>query len=458
MPITRMSSIRLIALLLLALPAWLAAAPAKLIIKDGDTLAFLGDSITAAGEKYDGYCRMVLHGLKVHGVAVKPVFAGVPGNTSAMMLDRLAPDVLDYKPDWVFLATGVNDIWHRDPTVKIGVFQPKPGMGVDLDGYRRNVRDIVGRSEAAGAKVILSTITPIREEPDFKLNITARDYNSFLHGLAEERSLPIARLNEAMFADIANGRRLTSDGVHPLESGHIVMAMGILRAMGLTDEEAAALGRQWTEAPKWLILGDHQTVSGVRTGGWCHRLLDGWNNGQELWSMDMVAEHRRPMTIATLRQRAVQKLDDRTRMVLLVAPRGDVEQGTTIGDYRIELTTLVEAVQKAGKQAVLTTLELRGSDPSDPFNQSLEPYNEVLREVARSAGVPLVDLNREMAAHFQAHPETPLTFDGKRFNDEGSDLLVEAVLRAAGKGEVITPELRAVWTKRPAYWRFHKKR
>ena len=118
----------------------------------------------------------------------------------------------------------------------------------------------------------------------------------------------------------------------------------------------------------------------------------------------------------------------------------------------------MEAVQKAGKQAVLTTLELRGNDPSDPFNQSLEPYNEVLREVARSAGVSLADLNREMVSHFQAHPEVPLTFDGRHFNDEGSDLLVEAVLRAAGKGEVITPELRAVWTKRPAYWRFHKKR
>lgn len=244
-------------------------------------------------------------------------------------------------------------------------------MGVNLEGYRKNVREIIDRCHAARAKVMLTTITPIREEPDFKLNITAHDDDAFLLGLAEERRLPIARLNEAMFAEIAKGTRLTSDGVHPLEPGHRVMA---------------------------------------------------------------------------------KKLDDRTRMVLFQAPHGDVERGTTLEDYRKSIVALVGAIRKIGKQPVLTTLALCGKDPSDDFNKSLEPYNEVMREVAKFSGVPLADVNLAMVGHLHAQPDVPLTFDGERFNREGSRLMVEAVLRATGRGEEITPELRAVWDKRPVYW------
>ena len=61
----------------------------RILIKDGETIAFLGDSITAGGASYGGYCRLVIQGLKSVGVKAKPVFAGVHGNTSADMLLRL---------------------------------------------------------------------------------------------------------------------------------------------------------------------------------------------------------------------------------------------------------------------------------------------------------------------------------------------------------------------------------
>lgn len=443
--------------LLLLLSALLPAAPGELIVKDGDTLAFLGDSITTAGEHYDGYGRMVVHGLKVHGVSVKPVFAGVPGNTSAMMLERLERDVLSHKPDWVFLATGVNDIWHGDPTVKIGVFQPKPGMGVGLEDYRRKVREIVDRCQAAGARVILSTITPIREEADFKLNRTARDYNSFLRDLAREHELPIALLHEAMFAEIAKGRRLTSDGVHPLEAGHAVMAMGILEAMGLDREETQALGERWASSPRLMILGDRQTTSGTRPGGWCHRLLDGMNTGDDLWSLQIVAHHLKAITVADLSKSMGKQLNERTKVVLLQAPHGDAKQGTPPEAYRTQLMALVEAIRKAGRQPLLSTLALRGEDPASEANQRLEPYNRVLREVAAATATPLADLDNAMREHFRQHPDQPLTYDGERFNAEGSRLLVEAVLRALGRGEAITPQLRQTWQQRRGYWEKYQK-
>ena len=65
------------------------AEESQVIIKDGDKVAYLGDSITAAGGNYGGYCRLVVHGLKMKDIFVEPVLAGVPGNTSEHMLGRL---------------------------------------------------------------------------------------------------------------------------------------------------------------------------------------------------------------------------------------------------------------------------------------------------------------------------------------------------------------------------------
>lgn len=140
------------------------AEESQVVINDGDKVVFFGDSITAAGANYNGYCRLVVHGLKAKGIIVKPVLAGVPGNTSEHMLGRLEQSVLRHRPDWVVLAAGVNDIWHGDPTVKIGVFQPQPGMGVKLDGYKKNVSAIVDRCKDSGAKVIhkLIFLGPLR--------------------------------------------------------------------------------------------------------------------------------------------------------------------------------------------------------------------------------------------------------------------------------------------------------
>ena len=50
----------------------------ELIVKDGDTLAFLGDSITQQGQgKPDGYVNLVIRSLAVEGVYVNPVKAGI---------------------------------------------------------------------------------------------------------------------------------------------------------------------------------------------------------------------------------------------------------------------------------------------------------------------------------------------------------------------------------------------
>ena len=82
-------------------------------VKDGQTIAFLGDSITQFGAHSGcGYVRLVDYGLKANGIEIKRVNAGISGHKSNQMLERLEKDVLSKKPDWLTLSCGVNDVWH----------------------------------------------------------------------------------------------------------------------------------------------------------------------------------------------------------------------------------------------------------------------------------------------------------------------------------------------------------
>ena len=91
-------------------PHWAAA---EILVKSGEKIVFMGDSITAEGwGKPAGYVRLVIAGLKANGVEAEALPAGISGHKSNQMLARLEKDVLSKKPQWMTLSCGVNDAWH----------------------------------------------------------------------------------------------------------------------------------------------------------------------------------------------------------------------------------------------------------------------------------------------------------------------------------------------------------
>ena len=95
-------------------------AIAKIPIKSGDKVAFLGDSITQQGKSSpSGYVNLVSDALATHGVKVEVIGAGISGHKSNQMLERLERDVLSKKPQWMTLSCGVNDVWHGEKGVSL---------------------------------------------------------------------------------------------------------------------------------------------------------------------------------------------------------------------------------------------------------------------------------------------------------------------------------------------------
>ena len=209
-----------------------AVQAAGIAVKSGQKIAFLGDSITQAGAGPKGYVTLVMRGLEAGGVTATSIPAGISGHKSNDMLGRLDNDVLSKKPDWMTLSCGVNDVWHG-------------ANGVPLDPYKQNITQIVEKCQAAGVKVMILTSTMIGEDQPNPNNQKLVAYNDFLRALAKDKKCLLADLNADMQAAIAKagpdkkGNLLTGDGVHMNPAGDVMMATGVLKAFGLSDEQIA---------------------------------------------------------------------------------------------------------------------------------------------------------------------------------------------------------------------------
>lgn len=213
-------------------------------VKDGEKIAFLGDSITQGGMGATGYVTLVIQGLKANGVQATAIGAGISGHKSNDMLARLQRDVIDKKPDWMTLSCGVNDVWHG-------------AKGVPLDQYKQNITQIVEKAQAAGIKVMILTSTMITENPAEPNNEKLAAYNDFLRGLAKDKKCLLADLNAAMQKDLdarekagqKRGKLVTSDGVHMNPFGNVMMATGVLRGFGLDDAQIAKATEVYLDIP-----------------------------------------------------------------------------------------------------------------------------------------------------------------------------------------------------------------
>jgi len=243
----------------------LAAAEIKkpaLAVKDGEVIAFMGDSITAGGAKKDGYITLVMDALKGAGLNLTAIPAGKSGHRSPDMLARLETDVISKKPQWMTLSCGVNDVWHYKLKLGKRTFQ-----GVPLEEYQKNITEMINKAQAANIKVLILTSTMIGEDPERELNKNLIPYNEFLKKVAAEKKCLLADLNAdmqeklkkiptekgaaKMFGepeykrDIKN--KLTTDGCHMNAEGNIMMARGILKAFGMSDEAIRKAEKAWRE-------------------------------------------------------------------------------------------------------------------------------------------------------------------------------------------------------------------
>jgi lysophospholipase L1-like esterase len=250
----------LITILLATLAFAIPNTNAELAVKSGEIIAFMGDSITEAGNKKGGYISLVMSALKSQGLEVQHIPAGKSGHRSPDMLARLDADVISKRPQWITLSCGVNDVWHFKLILGNRTFK-----GVGIDDYKKNITAIIDQCLAANIKVMVLTSTMIGEDASKPLNQMMIPYNDFLRQIAQEKKCLFADLNAAMQAQLKTipdvpgkpktfgsyfyggevQNKLTSDGCHMNSAGNKMMARGILLAFGMTNAQLAEAENAW---------------------------------------------------------------------------------------------------------------------------------------------------------------------------------------------------------------------
>ena len=217
-------------------------AVSEIAIKEGDSIAFMGDSITEQGNTFkpNGYIHLVIEGMKQAGVNAIPIPAGHGGNTSRDMLARLEKDVIARKPVWLTLNSGIND-------------SPK----LSVKEFRENITKIVDQAGAAGIKVVLLTTTiGAGESLDSPETLKRLKFCEEFRILAKARHLILVDLNTAMARELTvrkqdgvKGLKLTFDGTHLNGLGNQIVATEILKALGVEDADIGVLRTRWNDYP-----------------------------------------------------------------------------------------------------------------------------------------------------------------------------------------------------------------
>lgn len=210
-------------------------------LRDGDTLTFLGDSITAAR----GYTKIVEQYtlMRFPERSVRFINAGQGGDTAYGSLQRLDRDVLSKGTTVLTVAFGINDI----------------GWGTKADDLHRQqyldgIRDIVTRSQKRGIRVFICSPAITAEAPD----TAEKGYLQLMvdDGLALARSLGAQTIDlsrgmreiqrrvlaaNAGEKDPKNHTRLhVDDGVHLNDLGQLAMGYAMLRGLGAPADVSTA--------------------------------------------------------------------------------------------------------------------------------------------------------------------------------------------------------------------------
>jgi lysophospholipase L1-like esterase len=187
--------------------------------------------------EYQTYRHLLQQRLNERGLNVEVVNAAVGGNDTRAALARLETDVLAEQPALVIVMFGINDAAMVD-NGPVARTEPR----VPPADYVANLRTVIERVRASGAKVLLCTPTPMSRAYAYQdvgayaehedINYLLREYAAAVRELAGELDIPLFD----GFALLADRLDLIEDGNHPYARGHALLAEGmegpVSRALG----------------------------------------------------------------------------------------------------------------------------------------------------------------------------------------------------------------------------------
>ncbi|HIE25925.1 TPA: GDSL family lipase [Candidatus Poribacteria bacterium] len=208
------------------------------LFQDGQKVVFIGDSITDCGRRGNfapfgnGYVKFAIDLITARYPERHITYfnEGIGGNTVLDLHNRWNSDVLAHKPDWLTVKIGINDL-HRT----LGQTQALPS-----EKYEQLYREILQLArEQTQARLVLidpfyvSAETDTNTQQGLVLSMLT-GYLDVVEKLAKEFDALHVYTHEKFQGQLRHrpAGHFCPEPVHPYLSGHIIIALALLEALG----------------------------------------------------------------------------------------------------------------------------------------------------------------------------------------------------------------------------------
>ncbi len=225
----------------------------------GDVVCFVGDSITHGGTYHS--IVALYYATRFPDRPLTTFNCGIGGDGASVIMSdekyRLNVDILGRRPTAATIMLGMNDVGHGDYSGVTLTPEVEARRQMSLTKYEENMRQLIGRLQAAGARLTL--ITPSIYDESTRLatasatisvgvNAALGVFAEKVRGWAKEYRTGLVDFDRVMNAINAREQAkdpsftvVGRDRVHPGPVGHFVMGYAFLRAQGM-PKVVATLG------------------------------------------------------------------------------------------------------------------------------------------------------------------------------------------------------------------------
>lgn len=241
--------------------------------KKNERVVFVGNSITHGGH-YHSFIWLY-YMTRFPEMPISVLNAGIGGDTSSDIAQRLEEDIFSKKPTYMTMTFGMNDVgyydFYKDDAQEIAERQIKKSY----DSYQiikkrmqeaENVtRVLIGGSPYDETSKIENNIFPTKNAALLKVN-------DFLEASAKENNWGFVDFARPMMEIDLREQKKDSlfnleggDRIHPDNDGHMVMAYIFLKAQGLSGEKVAEIDIDANS--RKVNLAENCKVSDLKTDG-----------------------------------------------------------------------------------------------------------------------------------------------------------------------------------------------
>ncbi len=210
----------------------------ELCIESGQTILFIGDSITDCGRRDDfpplgnGYVRLFSEIVMAYYPErdIHYINTGIGGNRITELKARWEEDALAHKPDWLSIKIGINDLHsylRGDPT------------GVQSELYGEIFDELLQETtKKLGCQIVL--IEPFYMSNDtsghtFQSQVldTLPHYLETVHKMSEKYGTKLVRTHDMFQRQLQYRSPITfcQEPVHPNVTGHVLIAVEVFKTL-----------------------------------------------------------------------------------------------------------------------------------------------------------------------------------------------------------------------------------